>query len=111
MIAARSGDGVCYPSDINVSLEEQTAALEHLKVFGYCLNTRQGPRPIFRINSAGEFFASQGAWSEKERRDTIEAERYNRQITISNDAKKYAFNTLIATIIGIIITIIINIFK
>ena len=109
MIAARSCDGVCFPSDINVSLEEQKAALEHLKVYGCCVNTRQGPRPIFRINSAGEFFASQGAWSEKERRETIEAERYNKQITISNNAKKYAFYTLIATILGIM-TIIINIF-
>ena len=111
MIAARSGDGVCFPSDIDVSLDEQKAAIEHLKVYGICHNTRQGPRPIFRINQAGEFFASQGAWSEKERRETIEEERYNKQISISKNAEKYAFSTLIATIIGIIITIIINIIR
>ena len=101
--AAKSNDGSCYPSQISSGKTEVYNALELLEMYGKTYPTAGGAMPIFTINELGKHFASTGAWSEKEKRENLQEERYN----TSNQLIKLSI--AVTVVIGIA-TIIVSIF-
>ncbi len=102
--AARNPEGHYYPSENNASYKELDEAFKHLEIYGTCRIVKDGAEPIFTINSMGRIFASQGAWSEKERQERIAEERHQKQLKIST----WTLCTSIASIIIMILIAIIS---
>jgi len=115
-LAANDGGGNLYPAQLNVSMEDFAAAMKLLSPFGQeIIGNMNGASPIFQINDFGKAFVAQGMWSEKEKREALEMERHQECVNLSNKSielaiknNKYVICGIIVSIIGVIISILIN---
>ncbi|MBO5330952.1 MAG: hypothetical protein J6A72_01025 [Alistipes sp.] len=109
--AAKSNDGNCYPSQINVRSGELYNALELLEMYGSTFPMSRGALPIFTINELGKHFASTGAWSGEEARAGIATARHNEQMAAQRKNNNLVRWSIVATVVIGLATLLVAIFK